>query len=120
MQNWNNILQFHTGYSPVGSRPPRRSPSPRRDSSMAAHTRHSQAKEVIIKPIFEPFKAQPILTLTFFAGAYRPHTEDELVSHIHIPSPWKAEVLNKQQILHYWMHCYSHVLINDVYYSCFA
>ena len=90
-------------------------------SSVAACARHSQAKEVIIEPIFEPFKAQPILTLTFFAGAYRPHTEDELVSHIHIPSPWKAEVLNKQQILHYWMHhCYSQVLINDVYYSYYA
>ena len=37
------------------------------------------------------------------------------------PPPWRAEeVPNKQQNLHYWVHWYSHVLINDVYYSCFA
>ena len=32
------------------------------------------------------------------------------------PCPWwRAEVRNKQQNLHYWIHCYSPSLINDVY-----
>ena len=65
MQNWNNILQSATRQSAVAL--PARSPSRRRYLSV---TTRASGKRSYFKPIFEPFKAQPILALTFFAGAY--------------------------------------------------